>query len=319
MSSWNQEPPVIFLLGPTASGKSELAVQVAQTLNAEIISVDSAMVYRGMDIGTAKPAISTRSRVPHSLIDIREPWQDYSAAEFCNDAQAEIKRLRAAGRPMILTGGTALYFRALEFGLSDLPGRDPAIRAEIQSEAARLGWPALHAQLAELDELRARQIHPNDQQRIERALEIVRVTGRPPSSLRASTRSTESGSILGNRHCKIVIAPDSRAALHERINQRLMQMMANNFLQEVERLVENPKISENNAAARAVGYRQLWPVVADNLSITEGVERAKTATRQLAKRQLTWLRAQKDAIWLHSGCAGNRKRVIESIDRFSFR
>ncbi|NNC23015.1 tRNA (adenosine(37)-N6)-dimethylallyltransferase MiaA [Salinisphaera sp. USBA-960] len=300
-------------MGPTASGKSELAVSVAEKLNAEIVSVDSAMVYRGMDIGTAKPSCATRRRVPHTLIDIRDPWVDYSAAEFRADALSEIDRIHAAGRPALLVGGTSLYFRALEFGLSDLPSRDEAVRAEIRSEAETVGWQALHARLAHFDPIRANEIHPNDRQRIERALEIVRVTGRPPSAQRATGQGE---SILGNRCCKIVVAPDSRAELHTRIEQRFTEMLASGFLEEVETLVQNPNLSINNAAARAVGYRQLWPVVLGEISLDDGVYGAKKATRQLAKRQLTWLRRQADTDWLISGRASNRDQILSTIDRF---
>lgn len=307
-------PPVIFLLGPTASGKSGLAVALAERLGAEIVSVDSAQVYRGLDIGTAKPDRQTRERVPHALIDIREPWQGYSAAEFRHDARAAIERIRGAGRPVILAGGTSLYFRALEQGLSDLPPRDPAIRAEIRAEAERVGWPALHECLVCLDPVRAERIHPNDKQRIERALEIARVTGQAPSELHRGDRMHGR---LEWPVCKIAIAPESRAALHERIDYRLKEMMNKGFLEEVETLAGNPNIVADNAAARAVGYRQLWPVALGVRTVDDGVRWAAIATRQLAKRQLTWLRGQTDAVWFVSGSAGNVDRAVTIVDQFS--
>lgn len=305
---------MIFLLGPTASGKSGLAVALAQRLGAEIVSVDSAMVYRGLDIGTAKPDRQTRERVPHALIDIREPWQDYSAAEFRRDACAAIDRIRGAGRPVVLVGGTSLYFRALEHGLSDLPPRNPAIRAEIRAEAECMGWPALHERLACLDPPRADRIHPNDKQRIERALEIARITGQPPSQLRHGN-SARCG--LEWPVCKIVLAPESRAALHERIDYRLKKMMTEGFLEEVETLSGNPNLNMDNAAARAIGYRQLWPVAQGVRTVDDGVRQVAIATRQLAKRQLTWLRGQTDAVWLVAGSSNNVGQATVVVNQFS--
>lgn len=306
-------PPVIFLLGPTASGKSDLAIAIAERLDAEIVSVDSAMVYRGMDIGTAKPDRATRERVPHALIDIRDPWQDYSAADFRTDCLASISRIRAAGRPVVLVGGTSLYFRALEHGLSDLPARDEAVRVQIRDEAGRIGWPALHQRLTSMDPARGAQIHANDQQRIERALEIAEVTGRLPSELRGGTVNTGGPELSP---CKIVVAPESRAELHARIEQRLSQMMTDGLLQEVETLAGHPEIGEASATVRAVGYRQLWPVVKGQQSVDNGFEQAKVATRQLAKRQLTWLRHQAGAPWLVSGRSGNLDRALVAIEQF---
>jgi tRNA dimethylallyltransferase len=307
------KPPVVFLMGPTASGKSDLAVALAERLDAEIVSVDSAMVYRGLDIGTAKPDPATRERVPHALIDIREPWRDYSVAEFVTDARFEIERIRAAGRPAILVGGSSLYYRALESGLSALPARDPLVRAEIQAEAGRLGWPALHARLAEIDALRARQIHPNDRQRVERALEIVRVTGRPPSTQLDASKQAGCGIIPS---IKLVIAPADRAELHRRIDLRLSRMLNVGLLTEVEKLTENPKITRSNAAMTSVGYRQLRPVALGRTPIDDGIEHVKAATRQLAKRQLTWLRQQDDAYWMESGAADICERSLSIIEHF---
>lgn len=289
-------PGVLFLLGPTASGKTGLAVDLVERLDAEIVSVDSAMVYRGMDIGTAKPDAATLARAPHALIDIRDPADPYSAADFRNDATREIERIHAAGRLPILAGGTSLYFRALEHGLSDMPGRDDALRARLSAEAADRGWAALHARLAEIDARTAARIHPNDAQRIQRALEIHAISGQTPSALH--DRQNESEPPWSIR--KLVVAPASRELLHERIAYRFGLMLEQGFMDEVEKLYARPDLNPALPAIRAVGYRQLWQVLAGEMPMDEGVRRAVFASRQLAKRQLTWLRSLPSARWLDS-------------------
>lgn len=289
-------PGVVFLMGPTASGKTGVAVELVRALNAEIVSVDSAMVYRGMDIGTAKPDAATLAAAPHRLIDIRDPAQAYSAAEFCRDARVEIKAIHARGRLPLLVGGTSLYFSALEHGLSPLPAADAALRAEIEQQAQELGWAALHAQLAAVDAVSARRIHPNDAQRIQRALEIYRLTGRTPTAIHADTEKPR----LPWPLLKIAVAPRERCTLHERIALRFREMMTANLLAEVEKLYARPDLNDALPAVRAVGYRQLWQVLTGQWTVQQGVERAIIASRQLAKRQLTWLRRERDVQWLCS-------------------
>lgn len=300
---------IVFVLGPTASGKTGLAVELVRRLNAEIVSVDSAMVYRGMDIGTAKPDAETLARAPHALIDIRDPAEPYSAAEFRRDALAEIQRIQAAGRLPLLTGGTSLYFRALEHGLSQMPGRDSAIRQRLQDEADRAGWSALHERLAALDAATAERIHPNDAQRIQRALEVHELTGVAPSVLHA--RSNENR--LPWPICKLVVAPGSRGILHERIATRFHAMLAQDVESEVEKLFRRPDLNSSLPAVRAVGYRQLWQVRAGHISRDEGVQRAIFASRQLAKRQLTWLRSLRDACWFDSDTAELEEKAATRV------
>lgn len=302
-------PDLIFLLGPTASGKTGLAVDLVERLNAEIVSVDSAMVYRGMDIGTAKPDPETLIRAPHALIDIRDPADAYSAADFRQDALVEIKRIRGAGRVPLLTGGTSLYFRALEHGLSDMPGRDEGVRARLTAEAEADGWHALHARLRSIDALTGARIHPNDAQRIQRALEIFELTGTPPSVLHAR----ENQSRLPWSIAKLVVAPASRATLHERIKQRFDQMMSAGFVAEVEKLKARPDLDSGMPAMRAVGYRQIWQYLDGVSDKTSAVERAVFASRQLAKRQLTWLRSLQDAHWIDSSADNLQATALETL------
>ncbi|WP_348766728.1 tRNA (adenosine(37)-N6)-dimethylallyltransferase MiaA [uncultured Salinisphaera sp.] len=295
-----RKPGVVFLLGPTASGKTGLAVELVERLDAEIVSVDSAMVYCGMDIGTAKPDAETLARAPHALIDIRDPAQPYSAADFRADAIAEIERIHAAGRLPLLTGGTSLYFRALEDGLSDMPSRDEALRARLTAEAERDGWHALHERLQAIDPDSGRRIHRNDAQRIQRALEIHELTGLAPSVLHARDRDRRNASALPWSICKIAVAPARRQTLHERIAQRFRSMLAQGLYAEVEKLYARPDLSLELPSMRAVGYRQLWQVMDGDMTLDEGIEKAVFASRQLAKRQLTWLRSLDDVNWLDS-------------------
>jgi len=281
-------PLVIFLMGPTASGKTGVAVELVQQLPLDIVSVDSALVYRGMNIGTAKPDADTLRLAPHRLIDIRDPVQPYSAAEFRDDALQEIASIHAAGRIPLLVGGTMLYFRALEQGLSDLPAADPEVRAKLEAEARATGWAAMHKRLSGVDPVAAARIHPNDPQRIQRALEVYEITGM--SMTEQFDRSTDTAPPL--RFLKIALVPEDRAVLHERIQQRFNSMLEQGFLDEVSALRARGDLNPDLPSMRAVGYRQAWAHLDGKLSAQEWVERAVVATRQYAKRQLTWLRSE---------------------------
>lgn len=284
-------PTAILILGPTASGKTELAVDLVQRLPCEIVSVDSGQVYRGMDIGTAKPDQETLAIAPHRLIDIRDPADTYSAAEFREDALREIADIQARGRVPLFVGGTMLYFRALTQGLSDLPSADPAIRERLETEARDLGWSALHRRLARVDPAAAARIHPNDPQRIQRALEVYEITGSPLSELQAATVRR----MPGQRFVKLALVPEDRRQLHRRIMQRFHGMLARGLVAEVEALYRREDLDRRRPSMRNVGYRQVWDYLDGSLSHDEMVERAVTATRQLAKRQLTWLRSEREA------------------------
>ncbi|MGO1068572.1 tRNA (adenosine(37)-N6)-dimethylallyltransferase MiaA [Lysobacter sp. CA199] len=292
-------PIAIALMGPTASGKTALALDWAQRLDGEIVSVDSALVYRGLDIGAAKPSAQEQARVPHHLIDLRDPWQTYSAAEFAVDARRAMAQIAERGRVPILAGGTGLYFHALLQGLSDMPEADPDTRARIAAEAAELGWDAMHAQLAAIDPEAAARIHATDAQRIQRALEVHRLSGRSISEWRRAPASVPR---LPFRVLKLVLAPAERAVLHQRIERRFDQMLDAGFLDEVRGLRELPGLRAHPRplelpAIRAVGYRQAWEHLDGAYAAAEFRERGIYATRQLAKRQLTWLRGELDARW----------------------
>ncbi|MDD3762062.1 MAG: tRNA (adenosine(37)-N6)-dimethylallyltransferase MiaA [Nevskiales bacterium] len=280
--------PTVLLMGPTASGKTGLSLALAERLPVEIVSVDSAQVYRGMDIGTAKPDRATLARVPHHLVDILDPLEPYSAARFVRDALQAIEAIKARGRIPLLVGGTMLYFRALRYGLSDLPSADAGLRAQIEADAEREGWPALHARLAVRDPETAVRLHPNDQQRIQRALEIIELTGTTPSELFRRERPPP----LGGDALALALNPPERSELHRRIRVRLEAMMADGFVEEVEHLYRRGDLNPELPSIRAVGYRQLWEYVAGRWKRDEAVERAVAATRQFAKRQLTWLRSE---------------------------
>ncbi len=279
----------ICLMGPTASCKTEIAVQLAARLPVDVISVDSALVYRGMDIGTAKPGRDILRKVPHRLIDIRDPENAYSAGDFVRDARGEIERSLEASRVPMLVGGTMMYFRALTRGIAGLPPANAGIRAAVDKLAARVGWPALHAQLAEVDPLSAVRIEPADSQRIQRALEVYRVSGRTLSDWQTETDVPDSP-----RFIKLALLPASREMLHLRIGQRLDYMMNNGFVEEVRKLRERAGLTADSASMRAVGYRQLWSFLEGNDTLDEAGRRALYATRQLAKRQITWLRSESD-------------------------
>src|SRR5258706_881625 len=285
MESSDQRPAAIFLMGPTASGKTALALELAERFPLELISVDSALVYRGLDIGSAKPDAATLARHPHRLIDIREPEQSYSAAEFRADALAAMREIVATGKVPLLVGGTGLYFRALEPGLSELPEADPALRARLEAESAELGLGPMHARLAAADPLSAVRIHPNDPQRILRALEVIALTGRPLSAQQGGVRQR-----LPYRALKIVLLARDRSALHASIEQRFDAMLEAGLVDEVRRLRRRPELSESKPAMRAVGYRQAWQFLEGEFELGELRARGIHATRQLAKRQCTWLK-----------------------------
>jgi tRNA dimethylallyltransferase len=295
-------------MGPTASGKSGLALALCEELDCEIVSVDSAQVYRGMDIGTAKPDAATRARAPHHLIDLCDPAQAYSAARFCDDAARAVGEIRARNRIPLLAGGTMLYFRALQRGLSDLPPADKDFRAALAQEAGRVGWPALHARLAQRDPASAARLHPNDAQRIQRALEIVERSGTPVSG-----HAPPAGGGLDGPVVKLALNPPQRSLLHERIGARFRQMMQAGFLDEVARLRARGDLSADLPSMRAVGYRQLWAHLDGAWDLATGVERGIAATRQLAKRQLTWLRAEPAATWLDPDAPDLLARALEQI------
>lgn len=286
-----ERPPAILVMGPTATGKTDLAVELVRRLPAEIVSVDSAMVYRGMDIGTAKPGPDILAMAPHRLIDFLDPAEPYSAARFRDDALREMADITARGRIPVLAGGTMLYFRALTEGLAELPGADAAIRAELEARGRAEGWPALHRELADVDPAAAERIHPNDAQRIQRALEVHRQTGRPLTELQGD-RPVEAFPYTGLR---VALMPPDRAWLHERIERRFHAMMERGFLDEVRQLYERGDLTRRHPSVRAVGYRQLWAYLEGGTTRAEAVEHGIVATRQFAKRQLTWLRRDRHA------------------------
>lgn len=284
MAESADEWPLIALVGPTASGKSALAMALAERWPLEVISVDSALVYRGMDIGTAKPSTADRARVPHHLVDILDPAQAYSAAQFVADVTRLVPQIRARGRMPLLVGGTMLYVRALQQGLDPLPPANAAVRAELDARARALGWPTLHAELARVDPITAARLAPNDAQRVQRALEVWHLSGRPLSSLHGQ----QPGVLPDLRLAGLV--PQSRAWLHERIARRFDEMVAAGFLDEVASLRARGDLNPNLPSMRCVGYRQAWEAL-DNGETRTWQCRAVAATRQLAKRQLTWLRS----------------------------
>jgi tRNA dimethylallyltransferase len=284
-------PPAVFLMGPTASGKTELAAGLVRQFPMDIISVDSAMVYRGMAIGTARPAPALLRAAPHRLIDFRDPREPYSAAEFRRDALAAMAEISAAGRIPLLVGGTLLYFRALERGLSAMPPADPAVRARLDAEVGRIGLEALHARLRAVDSAAAARIHANDPQRIQRALEVYELTGRPLSDFHAQGREPE----LPYRLIKVIVAPSDRDRMRERIERRFHAMLGAGFVEEVRALRARGDLSPDLPALRAVGYRQVWAFLDGRLERAEMVRQAVVATRRYAKRQMTWLRGETGA------------------------
>jgi len=291
------KPRAIALMGPTASGKTDLAIALHEQLGAEIISVDSALVYRGLDIGSAKPSADELARAPHRLINIRDPSEPYSAADFAKDATKEMADIVAQGKTPLLVGGTMLYFKALLEGLSTMPASEPATRAQIEKEAADFGWPYMHDQLGLVDRVTAELIHPNHSQRICRALEVYRLSGKPISEF----RQENSGGLLHEYEwTQIAITPFDRTVLHQRIESRFKLMLELGFISEVETLYRRGDLNSELPAIRAVGYRQVWDYLEGKSDFSHMRERGIIATRQLAKRQLTWLRSWPNLNWLYS-------------------
>jgi len=279
----------VCLMGPTASGKTDVAIRLCERFPFDVISVDSALVYRGMDVGTAKPDAATLARTPHRLVDIRDPEEPYSAGDFVRDAHQAMHEIFAASRIPLLVGGTMMYFRALTHGIAELPSADIDIRRQIDAEAGQAGWPALHAELARIDAQTAARLNPNDSQRIQRALEVYRLSGVPLSDWHEQARAPELESDI--RFVKVALQPEPREVLHQRIEQRLNTMINNGLIDEVNVLRERPKLSREASSMRSVGYRQFWTHALGEYSLEQARYRALVATRQLAKRQITWLRS----------------------------
>lgn len=309
-------PPAVFLMGPTASGKTALAELLAQQWPFEVISVDSALVYRGMDIGTAKPDANLLARLPHRLVDIREPSQPYSVAEFRDDALAEMADITAAGRVPLLVGGTMLYFKVLLEGIADLPPTDPELRARVAEEARREGWQAMHAKLAEVDPQAAAGLHPNHSQRIQRALEVYYLTGRSMTELQGE----QDAEPIPYNVAQFALWPEDRAVLHQRIEQRFHAMLEQGFVEEVRQLRMLPGVNADLPALRSVGYRQAWDYLDGSINYDQFIQQGIAATRQLAKRQLTWLRKWQNLNKLvieQSDQASNSPITAGALDKFA--
>ncbi|EOG9063381.1 tRNA (adenosine(37)-N6)-dimethylallyltransferase MiaA [Vibrio fluvialis] len=300
-----QLPLALFLMGPTASGKTDLAIRLRQKFPVEIISVDSALIYKGMDIGTAKPDQDELALAPHSLIDILDPSEAYSAADFRRDALREMQAIVDQGKIPLLVGGTMLYYKALLEGLSPLPAADPEIRQQIEQEAQQLGWAALHEQLRQIDPISAERIHPNDPQRLSRALEVYRISGKTLTEL-----TQTKGEALPFRVKQFAIAPKERAELHRRIELRFEKMVEAGFEDEVKALYARKDLHPDLPSIRCVGYRQMWDYLDGNCTLDEAIFRGICATRQLAKRQITWLRSWDDLTWLDSE---NVEQALETL------
>lgn len=316
-------PPAIFLMGPTAAGKTDLAIELTKVLPCELISVDSALVYRGMDIGTAKPSKALLEKYPHRLIDILDPGQSYSAADFRTDALQAMGEITARGKIPLLVGGTMLYFKALLEGLADMPAADAEIRAQIEAQAASQGWQALHDELASVDPVSAARIHPNDPQRLVRALEVFRVSGMSMTAHREQQSAESAQASASGRHqlpytvANLAIAPTDRKVLHDRIAVRFRQMLDEGFVEEVVALRSRGDLHSNLPSIRAVGYRQVWDHLDGKLTRDEMQERGIIATRQLAKRQFTWLRSWQDLHWLDSLASDNLSRALKYLGSVS--
>lgn len=300
-------PPVIFLMGPTASGKTDVAVALTEKLPCDIISVDSTLVYRGMDIGSAKPDATTLSLAPHRLISFLDPSTPYSAADFRKDALNEMAAITSAGRIPLLVGGTMLYFKVLLEGIADLPPADPAIRERLSAEAEQSGWPAMHARLASVDPVTAARLHPNHSQRILRALEVHALTGKPLSWLQSQSSNT----LFPYNPAQIALIPTDREILHRRIEQRFDRMLAEGFIDEVRLLHQRGDLSPDLPALRAVGYRQVWDFLEGRLDFGQMRDNGIAATRQLAKRQLTWLRSWADLLRIPLTDSANPEKITE--------
>lgn len=301
----------IFIMGPTGSGKTDLAVALRKHFPVEIISVDSALVYKGMDIGSAKPDAVTLAQAPHRLINFLDPSQPYSAADFREDALREMADITAQGRIPLLVGGTMLYFRALEYGLSDLPEANPDIRARLEAEAAEYGWQTLHNRLAGIDPVAAGRIHPNDPQRLQRALEVYELTGKSLTELQQAAWHEACPYKL----LKIALIPENRAWLHARLAQRFDQMLEQGVIEEVQKLLTRGDLDVHLPAIRAVGYRQIWDYLINKIDYNQMHDRAIVATRQLAKRQMTWLRSEKE-ISVYNPQEDHLSSVISDVSAF---
>lgn len=313
-------PPAIFLMGPTASGKTDLALQLADTLPCEIISVDSALIYRGMDIGSAKPDAQTLQAYPHHLVDILDPAQSYSAAQFHDDALRLMADISARGRIPLLVGGTMLYYKALLEGLAVMPPADAEVRAALEQQAIEQGWAALHAELQRVDPVSAARIHPNDPQRLLRALEVWRVSGQTMTVLRAQQsreKQASNGQYLPYNVASLAIAPQQRSVLHQRIAQRFQKMLEQGFIAEVEALRQRGDLHVDLPSVRAVGYRQAWAYLDGDYTYDEMLERGIIATRQLAKRQFTWLRSWENVTWLDSLSADKMSHALKRLEQLS--
>ncbi|NAS95480.1 tRNA (adenosine(37)-N6)-dimethylallyltransferase MiaA [Pseudomonas syringae] len=319
----NALPPAIFLMGPTAAGKTDLAIELSKVLPCELISVDSALVYRGMDIGTAKPSKAQLAEFPHRLIDILDPAQSYSAADFRSDALAAMAEITARGNIPLLVGGTMLYFKALLDGLADMPAADAAVRAQLEADAQAFGWQSLHDQLAVVDPVSAARIHPNDPQRLIRALEVYRVSGMSMTAHREQQTAQSTEAAASGRQqlpytvANLAIAPADRKVLHQRIALRFEQMLDQGFLDEVLALRSRGDLHAGLPSIRAVGYRQVWDHLDGKLTREEMQERGIIATRQLAKRQFTWLRSWEDLHWLDSLASDNLSRALKYLGSVS--
>ena len=304
-----KKPFVIFLMGPTATRKTELAIYLHEKINGEIVSVDSAMVYRGLDIGTAKPSRSILEKIPHRLIDICDPRESYSAARFQQDAYLAIDEIHAQGKTPIFVGGTGLYFRALEYGLNILPEADYRIRAKIEAKAGMKGWEFLHTKLNKIDPESALRINKNDTQRIQRALEVFEITGKTLTELIT----------IGERKLfpfpikKIILSPNDRVELHKRIKKRFIKMLEIGLVEEVESFYHRGDLSSDLPSMRLVGYRQIWHYLDDQISYEEMKEHSIIATRQLAKRQMTWFRAEKSAKWYDPYKSDTFSEILDNL------
>jgi len=305
-----KQPPVICLMGPTASGKTALAMALSDALPCDIISVDSALIYRDMDIGTAKPSAEELSKYPHRLINLRDAAQSYSAADFCHDALAEIASIRANNRIPLLVGGTMMYFKSLIEGISPLPAANSEVRKQIEMEAAEHGWESMHAQLTQIDPVSAQRIHPNDPQRLIRALEVFRLTGNTLTQLTQIKGNKLDGNIL-----QFAITPKERSTLHERIALRYQLMIEQGFEKEVIELKKRKDLHENLPSIRCVGYRQMWQYLNDEYDHEAMIFKGVCATRQLAKRQLTWLRSWPELQWLTTDDEMNLPKVLAAIGK----
>jgi tRNA isopentenyltransferase (miaA) len=308
--STKKQPPVICLMGPTASGKTALAMALHDALPCDIISVDSALIYNNMDIGTAKPTADELSRYPHRLINLRDASQSYSAADFCHDALAEIAKIRANNRIPLLVGGTMMYFKSLIEGISPLPAANHEIRQKIEEQAGEHGWLALHEELLKIDPVAGERIHPNDPQRITRALEVFRLTGSTLTELTQIKGEKLSGDIL-----QFAITPSERSILHQRIELRYQQMINQGFEQEVIKLKARNDLHEDLPSIRCVGYRQMWQYLNNEYDHNEMMFRGVCATRQLAKRQLTWLRNWPNLHWLKTEDESNLSQVLAAVGK----